>query len=109
MTKIYEIIAILQTLQTLLKQLNQMCMKSFFRYLFSLFFVFTPQLNPFVWADAYEEAIKHREDQQRAAQASTGESSAKATGLNTVPSTDVDGACELQKLSRREPEDIPAP
>ncbi|EPE05526.1 hypothetical protein F503_02265 [Ophiostoma piceae UAMH 11346] len=108
MNKIYEIVSILQTLQTLIKQLNKMCLKSLFRYLFGLFFFFAPQLNPYVWADAYEEAMKHREEQQRAARADTAKPSVTATGRDSVPSNDVDGAYELQKLPGRESVASPA-
>lgn len=108
MNKIYEIISIVQTLNTLIKQLNQMCMKSLFRYLFSLLFYFTPQLNPYVWADAYEEAMKHREEQERARRAQKDEASSKTTGRDIVQADGVYGSYELQKQAAQQSQESPA-
>lgn len=108
---IFEIAAILQTLQTLIKQLSQLCLLSIIRFMFSILFYFTPHLNPFTWVDAYEQVMKHREAQKRAAEEEKKDAvQSKTSGRESVPGSGVDGSFEMdmRELSDREHDARPA-
>ncbi|CAK7237444.1 hypothetical protein SCUCBS95973_009962 [Sporothrix curviconia] len=68
MQKFYEIIQIVQTFALLVQELRALCVKSFFRWLFSIIFYYMPQLNPFRLVDAYNaaaEAIRNKQKNEQ--------------------------------------------
>ncbi|CAK7263644.1 hypothetical protein SEPCBS57363_000673 [Sporothrix epigloea] len=86
MQKVYELVQIFQTFSLLLREIRSLCVRSFFRWLFSILFYFTPQLNPFRLVDAYNaaaELIRAKQESEKEAENSGQRVGAVET--NVVP------------------------
>lgn len=58
MQKVYQIMQIIETLGVLVSEIQALCVKSIFRFMFDILFFFAPQLNPFNIYDGYRAAMK---------------------------------------------------
>ncbi|CAK7568353.1 MAG: hypothetical protein SEPTF4163_006341 [Sporothrix epigloea] len=84
MQKVYQIIQILQTFALLVREIRSLCVRSFFRWLFSIIFYFTPQLNPFRLVDAYNAAaefIRAKQESEKEAENRGQQVEAVETGV----------------------------
>lgn len=90
----YEVMQLLQTLRSLITQINSICARSAIRFIFGLLFYFTPQFNPYRWVDAYEAVQQASEAQKQAGMGANRKTMGSATARSRPPVDGVDDTAE---------------